>query len=187
MALATEIVTLAQAKTHLNQSSVTTSDTEVTYFVGVASDLVESAANRVWRGTTFTDELHKGGRDSIVLLHSPVSTVSSLTDNGETISASDYVLDAATGLIRLLSGTFAPGEGSVKVTYVAGVDAAAVPKLAQHATLETVRHLWSTQRGAGAPRVPMVGDDYAQQPTTYSLPLRVVELIDRLSLSAGIG
>lgn len=186
MALATEIVTLAQAKTHLNLSSSTGSDTELTYFVGVASDLVESAANRVWRSTTYTDERHAGGRDAIVLLHSPVSTVTSLTDDGETISASDYVLDTATGLLRLISGSFTPGADMVKVTYTAGSDSTAVPKLAQHATLETVRHLWQTQRGTGV-RAAMVGDEYAQQPTTYSLPLRAVELIDRLSLSAGIG
>lgn len=184
MPLATEIVTLAQAKTHLNLSANTGSDTELTYFVGVASDLVESAANRVYRSTTYTDELHKGGRDAIVLDHSPVSSVSSLTDNGSTVSGSAYTLDTATGLLRLISGCFTPGEGMVKVTYVAGVTT--VPTLAQHATLETVRHLWQTQRGTTV-RQPLVGDEYAQQPTTYSLPLRAVELIDRLSLSAGIG
>ena len=73
------------------------------------------------------------------------------------------------------------------MSYTAGVDAGAVPDLAQHAVLETVRHLWETQRGTTATRAALVGDDYGRASTTYSLPSRVVELIDCISLSAGIG
>lgn len=181
--MATELVSRTQAKAHLNLSSSTTSDTELDYFIGVSSDLVEDAANRVWRDTTYTAEQHRGGRDVIVLEHSPVAQITELRSGGSVVDESAYSLDASTGLIRLLSGVFAP---DVEVDYSAGVGDGPVPALAQHATLETLRHLWATQRGTVS-RSQRAGDDYAGQPTTFSLPLRVVELIDRLSLSAGIG
>lgn len=185
MALATDIVTADQAKAHLNILT-TTSDTELAYFVGVASDLVEAAAGRVWRDTDYVNESHKGGTDAVVLLHSPVADVDSVIDDGSEIDAGDYTVDYETGLIRLTSGRFTRGEGKVVVSYTAGVDAAAVPALAQHAVLETVRHLWTTQRGTVV-RNQISGDDYSGQGTTYMLPMRVVELVDQLSLSAGIG
>ena len=185
MALATDIVTVDQAKAHLNILT-TTSDTELADFVSVASDLVEAAADRVWRDTDYVNESHKGGTDVVVLLHSPVAAVESVADDGSEVDAADYTVDLETGLIRLTSGRFTRGEGKVVVSYTAGVDAAAVPPLAQHAVLETLRHLWTTQRGVTV-RSTLSGDDYANQPTTYALPLRVVELIDRISLSAGIG
>lgn len=178
------LVTLAQAKGHLNMSSVTGSDTELEYFIGVASDLVQNATNHIWIETEYTDERHKGGTDAIVLLHSPVAEINSLTVDGSEIDGDAYDLTASTGLIRLVSGRF-PAGARILVTYTAGVDAEA-PVLAQYMTLETVRHLWATQRGTSV-RAAMSGDEYAQQPTTFTMPLRVVELIDRLSLSAGIG
>ena len=185
MALATVIVTADQVKAHLNILT-TASDTELAYFVGVASDLVEHSANRVWRDTDYDSEAHKGGTDSVVLLHSPVATVDALLDDGSEVAEDDYTIDLDTGLIRLTSGRFTRGEGKVVVSYTAGVDAGAVPDLAQHAVLETVPHLWATQRGTVV-RNQIAGDDKSGQGSTYMLPLRVVELVDRLSLSAGIG
>ena len=175
------LVTLAQAKAHLNLKSSVTDD-ELTYFLGVASDLVEEQADRVWRDTTYT-ERHNGGTDAIVLFHSPVKSVTSVTDDGSLIDPSAYVLTASSGLIRLKTSLFLGGVGEVVVTYVAG--SASVPALAQHATLETLRHLWSTQRGTSI-RNPLNGDDYAPG-TTFSLPQRAVELISKLASHNGIG
>lgn len=178
------LVTLAQAKGHLNISSSTGSDTELEYFIGVASDLVQNATNHIWIETEYTDERHKGGTDAIVLHHSPVSAVASVVDSGRTVSPSDYTLTASTGLVRLVRGVFTPGPASVAVSYTAGTSE--VPALATHAVLETLRHLWTTQRGTVV-RTQMSGDDYGSSATTYTLPMRVIELIDRLSLSTGIG
>lgn len=182
-----DLASIEEAKQHLNiPVAKTASDEELTYFIGVASDLVEKAANRKWRDTTVVDETHKGGRDAIVLNHSPVASVDSVVAGGSTLDPADYVLTASTGLIRLRSGAFPPGEGSVVVSYTAGCGEAEPPLLARHATLETLRHLWTTQRGTVV-RNQIAGDDYSGQGTTYTLPMRVVELIDKLSLSTGIG
>ena len=175
------LVSLAQAKTHLNIKA-STNDDEVTYFLEVASDLVEEEAKRVWRDTTYT-ERHNGGTDAIVLFHSPVKSITSVTASGSVVSSADYRLTESTGLIRMASGTFAGGVGDVVVVYVAG--ATTVPNLAQHATLETLRHLWQTQRGT-AIRNPLNGDDYTPG-TTFSLPQRAVELIAKLANHNGIG
>lgn len=177
------LVSLDQAKTHLNIKS-STNDDEVTHFLEVASDLVEEEAKRVWRDTTFTEyHTEVGGSRDLVLFHSPVKSITSITDNGSTFSGSDYTLINASGLIRLTSLRFVATPAPVAVVYVAG--AAAVPLLAQHAALETLRHLWQTQRGT-AIRNPLNGDEYTPG-TTFSLPQRAVELIAKLANHNGIG
>lgn len=176
-----DLCTLAEAKTHLNISTSAT-DAELATFLTVASDLVEEKAERVWRDTTYVEE-HTGGTADIVLFHSPVKSITSVLDAGTTLSSGAYTLVSETGLIHLSNSEFAGGRFEVVVTYVAG--ATTIPPLAKQATLETVRHLWQTQRGTVA-RNPMNGDDIDTR-STFSLPLRAIELIDKLSFHGGIG
>lgn len=179
-----DLCTLAEAKTHLNiPTGTTTHDVELAVFITVASDLVEEKADRIWRDTTYT-EYHDGGTCDIVTLHSPVKTLTSVTDFGSVVDSANYVLTAATGRIHLLYGTFTGGESQVVVVYTAGV--ATVPAVVKQATLETLRHLWQTQRGSMGSRNPLSGDDYASG-SAFTLPNRVIELIDRLSNHNGIG
>lgn len=176
------LITLAEAKTHLNVTD-STWDSELQDFVDVASDLVEKEAGRVWRDTTFT-EYHKGGTSDVVLFHSPVLSVTSVTDWGTVIDPSDYILYSATGRIHLPYYQFVGGPGQVVVVYHAG--AATVPYLVKQATKETVRHLWKTQRGAMGVRNPLNGDD-PDPGSTFSLPHRAAELLARLMFPGGIG
>jgi hypothetical protein len=176
-----DLCTLAEAKTHLNITTSTT-DAELSAFVTVASDLVEAQANRVWRTTTYTEK-HNGGTTDLVLLHSPVTSITSITDDGGTVASTDYDLIEANGLIHHEHGIFLGDRYDVTVVYVAG---GAVPALAKQATLETLRHLWQTQRGSMGARNPLGGDEYAAS-SSFSLPNRVIELISRLSMTGGIG
>jgi hypothetical protein len=176
-----DLCTLAEAKAHLN-ISVSTFDAELASFITVASDLVEAEANRVWRDTSYV-EYHKGGQVEIALLHTPVKTITSIVDESGTVSASDYTLLPASGIVRRKVGEFAGDDDDVIVTYTAG---GTVPALARHATLETLRHLWATQRGTMAGRTALQGDEPVAG-SSYSLPRRAIELIERLTLHNGIG
>lgn len=167
---------MAQAKVHLNIPTATTSfDTEVTTFVDVASALVEGYADRVFSLNT-SSQLFNGGTDTFILRQSPVTTVTAVVTDGTTLDSSAYDVDIANGIVRTVTAQ-ATGTANVSVSYTAG--SATIPALAQHATLETVRHLWQTQRGSMGARNPLNGDDYVAG-MGFSLPRRVMELLDPL-------
>lgn len=167
---------MAQAKVHLNIPTATTSfDTEVTTFVDVASALVEGYADRVFSLST-SSQLFNGGTDTFILRQSPVTAVTAVVTDGTTLDSSAYDVDIANGIVRTTTKQ-ATGTANVSVSYTAG--SATIPALAQHATLETVRHLWQTQRGSMGARNPLNGDDYVAG-MGFSLPRRVMELLDPL-------
>jgi uncharacterized phiE125 gp8 family phage protein len=174
-----DLITLAEAKSHLNIEG-DADDAELTTFITVSSDLVEEAANRVWRTTSYT-EYHDGGTRDLVLLHSPVSSITSITDQGGTVDAAEYRLHASTGLIHRLAQPFIGGREEVVVTYVAG---GTTPALIKHGTKEVLRHLWKTQRGTLGGRKPLDGDAPS---ASFSLPNRVLEEIEPHTFSGGIG
>lgn len=170
------LVTMAQAKVHLNIPTATTSfDTEVTTFVDVASALVEGYADRVFSLNT-SSQLFNGGTDTFILRQSPVTAVTAVVTDGTTLDSSAYDVDIANGIVRTVTAQ-PVGTANVSVSYTAG--SATIPALAQHATLETVRHLWQTQRGSMGARNPLNGDDYVAG-MGFSLPRRVMELLDPL-------
>lgn len=168
------LVTVSEAKTHLN-ISVSTFDTELGTFVDVASALVEGYCDRVFELTT-SSQLFDGGTDVFVLNVSPVTAVTGVTVDGTALDSEQYESSIRYGIVRTVEPV-AEGTANVSVAYTAG--SGTVPALAKHATLETVRHLWETQRGAGRGRPPMNGDDYTAG-MSFSLPRRVMELLDPL-------
>ena len=179
-----DLCTLADAKAHLNIQS-SNDDLELTTFITAASDLVEEYADKVWRDTTYT-EIHDGGTDTLVLKHSPIKTLTSISEMGSVTTSfptTDYAVYPETGVIRRFYYDFLGDRGQVTVVYTAG---GTVPALARQATLVTLAHLWETQRGSMGRRNPLSGDDY---PTgmSYSLPNRAMELLDRIAQRRGIG
>jgi len=170
------LVSVAEAKTHLNiPSGTTTFDTELGVFVDVASALVEGYADRVFALTT-SSQLFDGGGDVFLLRVSPVTGVTGVTVDGTALGSDTYEADIAKGIVKT-NGTTAEGTANVSVAYTAG--SATIPPLAKHATLETVRHLWATQRGSMGGRNPLNGDDYVAG-MSFSMPRRVMELLDPL-------
>lgn len=168
------VVSLAEAKRHLNITT-TASDDELRRFLDVATDLCERYAGRPLRRTTVT-ESHDGGGTVLQLRRPPVLAVTSATEDGVAVTVLDLVLDGPAGLLyRDDDGATWDGDvQAVSVTYEAGDSAPAAD--AQQAVLETLRHLWTTQRGAMGGRNPFQGDEYAAG-TGWSLPNRVKELL----------
>lgn len=142
-------------------------------FVDVASALVEGYADKVFTLTT-SSQLFDGGTDTFLLRQSPVTAVTSVTTDGTALASDGFDADIQNGIVRTVA-VQAEGTANVSIAYTAG--SATIPALAQHACLETVRHLWATQRGSMGGRNPLNGDDYVAG-MSFSLPRRVMELLD---------
>ena len=140
-------VSLADAKEHLRITS-TGHDTQLAKFIVAALKAVEDYTGRTWVRTVFTETYDGRGCD-IILRHSPVRSVTSVTENGTALTVGSYFLrsDAAILVRGTTTAVFewAPGTQNISVTYVASPQA--VPWQVRHGILETVRELWESQRG----------------------------------------
>lgn len=177
------IVSLADVKAHLNITT-TTDDEEIRRTLAVATEMAERHCNRPLRRKTVVETYTTDDTEAIVLRSVPVVSVTTVVENGVTLSASDYVLDPVAGLLyrgtTLAEYEWVETRQGVTVTYVAGyLDP---PQVAQQAVLELTRHLWQTQRGNVA--LPTLGgvDDYPQTGAAWSLPNRVRELLAPLTM-----
>jgi len=184
------IISLDDAKSHLNiPTSDTSQDEELRSFIDSASDLAESYVGQVLGRRTFTSELYDGGGEFIRIRNPKAISITSVTENGATVSSSNYVLDyTGQRLYRIGSGTlyatnsygyWTAGMNNVSITYVAGY--VNPPMAAKQGVLEILRHLWQTQRGAiNVMSRTQSGDELYSTPT-YSLPRRAMELLDPTS------
>lgn len=169
-------VSLTDVKTHLNITG-TGDDSELLAMTAAATGLIEGQVGPITRRTV-TDTVD-GGRSTVILSTAPVASVTTVVENGSTLASSAYSLDGESGVLTRLFGqsdaVWADGARNISVTYVAG--RTDVPADLRHAVLETVRHLWTTQRGA----VRRSGTDDYQPGAGFSLPFRVRELLSRYS------
>jgi len=185
------VVSLNDVKTHLNiPLTDTTSDEELRSFMDAATDLIENYLGIIIGKRTFTSELYDGGNEFIRIMNPKVVSITSIYENGNLLNSNQYFVDP-TGqrLYRLGSGTlyatnsygyWTAGVNNVSVTYVAGF--ANPPAAVRQGTLETIRHLWQTQRGAMNVMGRVLNGDEMYQTPTYSLPRRAMELLDPASL-----
>lgn len=188
------IITLADAKTHLNVGSSDTShDAEIQTFVDAATPAIERIVGAV-DATQYT-EVHDGGLSYILLRHRPVLAVSSVTeyrghvaypltsiaDPSASSTSYSYTVELDTGrIIRRSSGSesaFPRGRGSVVVTYTAG--RSVVPANVRLGALELVRHWYQQTQQGGRPSFP---SSAAAEDLTATMPLgvprRVLELLE---------
>ena len=184
------IVGLDEVKNHLNiPLTDTTLDDELRSFIDAGSDLAESYVGQILGRRTFTSELYDGGQEFIRIRNPKAMTITSVTENGLDVSASNYVLDyTGQRLYRIGSGTlyatnsygyWTAGMNNISITYVAGY--VNPPMAAKQGVLEIIRHLWQTQRGAiNVMSRTQSGDELYNTPT-YSLPRRAMELLDPTS------
>lgn len=145
------IVSLAEAKAHLNITG-TTDDEEIRAIVLAASAWVESRVGPVTRRTV-VETVTPSPTGSLFLSHGPVISVTSIAGAyGYAITYDPLTtyLDGDSGVIH--SG-FARAFGSypLVVTYVAG--RVEVPAPVRLATLEVVKGLWDSQRGSAVSTV----------------------------------
>jgi len=185
------IVSLDEVKSHLNiPVANTTSDDELRRFIDAATDLCEGYLGVVLGRQTFTSEKYDGNVDHLRLRNPKAMSIISIYENDLLLASTDYVLDptgqriyrVTTGAISSPSyfGIFAPGANNIVVSYISGF--VNPPPAAKQGVLETIRHLWQTQRGAAnVISRNQSGDDFYPA-STYSLPRRAMELLDPLSL-----
>jgi uncharacterized phiE125 gp8 family phage protein len=87
------------------------------------SDAVETRCGRIIKQATYTDEAHDGGKKAVLLLHPPVSSITSITVDDDELESDEYVYDEKSGIVRMVSGyAFEGVNGEVTVTYVGGYD-----------------------------------------------------------------
>jgi hypothetical protein len=186
------ITSLDEVKAHINYNSTSTADDEeLRRIIDAATDLCEQYVGQVLGRRTFTSELYDGNTEALRLRSPKAISITSVYENGALLPAAAYALDP-TGqrLFRVGSGTlyatnsygyWTGGMQNISVTYVAGW--VNPPASAKQGVLETIRHLWQTQRGSmsvGGGR-GVQGDETYTTPS-YSLPRRVMELLDPISL-----
>lgn len=159
------VVTLAEAKTHLNITA-STYDTELQAFI----DRCEAAIGRqVGPLAAAATTVQVAGGGSVLLLSTtPVISLTSVTDSsGSALTVGD--LHATTdGVVSWSAGTGCFGSPWYTVVYQAG--RSTLPDDLKLAVLEMVRHAWQTQRGPTAQSDAIPG-------RAYSFPVRVNELI----------
>jgi hypothetical protein len=172
------IISTAEAKAHLNQSSSTpvTDDDELRNFLMAATEVVESKIGPCVRRSV-TERVNEGGR-VLALSKFPVLSVESVTSvwsGGPSWTAAQLIWDGDAGIVHQnLWWPFWYGPWTVAYT----VGRLAVAERHLHAAKELLRHLWETQRGAQqAP--PLAGEEIFTSTTgwTFSVPRRVTELL----------
>lgn len=128
------LVSLTDVKKHLNLTS-TSNDDELLSLIDTAEEIVRAEA-RQFDVATYAETLWVTG-GYVILSHTPVQAVTSVTSAGETITGTTFT---ASGLLEGLRGW-----REVAVTYTAGHP---VPSArAYTATLMVAARLWETQRG----------------------------------------
>jgi hypothetical protein len=184
------IVSLEDAKTYLNiQSTDYDYDDELLRFIDVASDLCESYVGQILGRKTYTNELYDGNNEFIRIRNPKVISITSVYENGALLNSGQYVMDyTGQRLYRIGSGTlyatnsygyWSGGMNNIQITYVAGY--VNPPAAARQGVLETLRHLWQTQRGSSSVLGRQLQGDELYSTPTYSLPRRAMELLDPTS------
>jgi hypothetical protein len=147
-------ISLDEAKSFLNITD-TADDDELLAYLEWACTLAERIADTDFSRKTVTSEKHSVLRctSSIVLDHRPVLSVTSLSESGTALSASDYTVDNRWGVVYRQAGSYqdtewVQGRNNVTITYVTGWSI--IPPEVRQATLQILEHLWENQRG-GSP------------------------------------
>lgn len=168
------VLTLPAAKEYLNITQPTW-DVELQDTINAAESVIAERCGPL-TSTAFTERV-KGGGMGLVLMNTPVVSLTSVTPVGGT--AYDLTLldlDKSSGVIEWGSGIrFATGR--YDVAYMAG--RTTVPSDLLRAIKELVRHMWETQRPPTARPGSRAGDSVANTipGAAYVLPFRVEQLM----------
>ena len=139
------VLTVTQAKTHLNLSSAV-SDAELQTFIDAAEAAIAEKCGPL-AATATTERVKSTGGPMLLLRTTPIISLTSVTPIGG--SAYDVTLmepDLSAGTIEWRSGaSFAAGWYSV----VTSAGRASVPADLLLGIKELVRHAWKSQRGGG--------------------------------------
>jgi hypothetical protein len=182
------IVSLADAKTHLNITS-TTHDEELRGWIESVTRGVEHLAGACVRRTVTErhDVSATVGALTLALRKTPalsLTSVVAILDGGTDYMVADLDLDGETGIVQRLDG--GRMVGPLRVTYTAG--RAVIPATITSAAKIILQHLWRTQHPAGRPSLG--GEDYSvteQVPGFgYAIPNRALQLLEPDRLPPGV-
>lgn len=168
MAAATDILTLTEGRTAINNQAVNHDTQLATFITGISHRIDDLCGPVVIR--TVTNEEHNGGKSRIWPLITPVDSVTTLTEyvhtTGTALSAesnaskpaSAYLLDniGVTSFVWRRSGgadsTFASGRRNIVITYEAGryADTASVDPKFKLAVESVLRRIWKREQSSWA-------------------------------------
>jgi len=194
MAPPTALVTLAETRAHLNFTADTSHDAELQGFIDAATPVIEDVVGAV-TGTTYTETYDSNGLEFIMLRHTPVFSITSVTEYWANTAhplslvaspdlgvAYSYTADLRSGrIVRRDSAAgvrgFPSGTGAVQVIYVAGL--AAVTANVRLAALEFIRHNYQLTQQGGRPAIGSnsAAEDGPFTPSGFAIPTRVLELL----------
>ena len=167
------VVTLAEAKTHLNITA-TTNDTELQAFIDRAEAALGQRVGPL--GPISKTERVPGWRTVLRLSFTPVISLTTVTSVEGTQVPVGQLTALSGGRVEFTQVGYFPSR-FYDVTYQAG--RSTLPDDLKLAVLELVRHLWGTQRG-GSVRPGSAPSDAMSNTipgAAYLFPFRVEQLI----------
>ncbi|WP_406730896.1 hypothetical protein [Streptomyces sp. NBC_01794] len=180
------ILSLADAKKHLNKTT-TTDDDEIRGWVESVTAGIEGLCGPVVVRTVV--ERHDDRRVPVICLRqTPILSLTSVVailTGGTTYTVGDLDVDSTTGVVQRLDGGSLTGP--LRVTYTAG--RRIVPAAITSAAKIILQHLWRTQQGPGRPQLG-VGDFDVTEPAAgfgYAIPNRALQLLEPHRLPPGVG
>lgn len=180
------MVSVEQALQHLRGTNTITEADELEqlrWLVVVATDAVERACSRTMVRRTLVEQ-YDGGRDHVRLRKGPVQSITSVTEHGQPVPSTDWLLDTRHDRLYRGStyGTYCWSAGilNVAVTYVAGYTTP--PVIARKVCLNGIQRMW--QQSQQAP-MPYLDDNAADAAiaTTVSATLTPLEMAAWKSLN----
>lgn len=180
MADALDILTLAEGKAALRQGTVTANDTDIELLITAASTIIDRGVGPVVR-RTITNEVHDGEGQMLQLEWWPVSTVTTVIEDGITLAPSAYHADLDRGQVwRRLSDWDYPwevGRANVAFTYIAGrfANTAAVTPFFKAGARLLLRHLWRSEQWNVTGLGPQEFDVPQVAFPTYAVPKAVAD------------
>jgi len=183
------LLSLADAKKHLNISASSTGDDdELRGWIESTARVIEHFVGPIIRRTVVETHREKAAT-ALALRRTPalsITSVEPVLTGGVTYDAADLDLDAETGLVvRKDGGSF---RGPLRITYVAG--RAIVQANFSHAARIILQHLWRTQRGSGRGPAIAGSEDYSvTEPIPgfgFAIPNRALQLLDPDRLPPGV-
>lgn len=174
------VISLSDAKAHLNKTStVTVDDEELRPFIEAAGDVIERHTGKTIARRTVVERKTESYSSQLWLSHRPVISVTSIAtlDGLTTWPVTSTYLDVNPdyGLITRLTGNY--WHGNLLVTYVAGMSV--IPANYAMAGRIIVQHLWQSQRGQrGGPRVGGMDPGIpGLAPSGFAIPNAALELL----------
>jgi hypothetical protein len=143
-----DLTTVATVKQELAIVEATHDDM-LARFIAEASGIIEDHCQTIFAAETVSETFRwdegEVRRNWLRLSRRPIISITSLTEDGETLAASGYEIDAAGGRLRRLSTADANAlwlADKVVVVYSAGYALAAMPYAVGRACIEIVKLMW---------------------------------------------